>query len=107
MERTTFKNKEVLQLLKEGYHAVKMDVESTDTIHFGKRAYRNNNQKKRNPVHEIPLLLASRKDRPFTLPALVLFDENFVATARYFQFLDADGMATILKNPKSVAHIPD
>tara|TARA_R110002020_G_scaffold122487_2_gene277857 strand:+ start:37414 stop:37899 length:486 start_codon:yes stop_codon:yes gene_type:complete len=97
MERNTFTDPEVVHLLNKGYHTVKMDVESRDSIRFGERMYVNKNHGKRNPVHEIPLLLASRKNKPFSLPAIILFDVNFKATARYFQFLDAKQLVGILE----------
>ena len=47
--------------------AEKMDAESTETIVFGGDSYSNSELgKKRNPTHEIPLLLASREKRPFS-----------------------------------------
>lgn len=63
-------------------------MESTDTIYFGNQTFANKRAKRRNPIHEIPLLMASQKDRQFSLPDLVFLDENFQATSRYFQFLN-------------------
>lgn len=56
----------------------------------------NKRVKKVNPVHDIALLMASRKDKPFSLPAIVLLDDKFTVEARYFQFLDAKAMEKIL-----------
>ncbi|HET8830068.1 MAG TPA: thioredoxin family protein [Pelobium sp.] len=98
MEHTTYKNIRVIEALNKNYYAVKMNVETKDTIFFGNQVFVNKRIKKINPVHQIALLMASRKNRPFSLPAIVLFDKNFSATARYFQFLDADAMEKILKN---------
>ena len=97
MERTTFKNPEIIKTLNEEYYAVKMNVESTEIIVFGTQTFTNKRQKKVNPVHELPLLLASRKNKPFSLPAFVLFDEKFTAKSRYFQFLDEVALLSILR----------
>lgn len=97
MERTTFQNPSIIKELNENYYAVQMDVESKEVIKFGNQTFVNKRIRKVNPVHEIALLLASRKDKAFSLPAYVLFDEKFEATARYFQFLDADALLKILK----------
>ncbi len=96
MDRTTFKNTEVIKELNANYYAVKMNVESSETIIFGNQTFINKKINRVNPVHEIALLLASRKDQIFSLPAYILFDENFMAKARYFQFLDSNALLKIL-----------
>lgn len=97
MNKTTFRDPKIIKELNENYYAVEMDVESKEAIIFGDRTFINKRAKRINPVHEIALLLASRKDRPFSLPAFILFDDNFQAKARYFQYLDADALYSILK----------
>lgn len=97
MDEVAFKDPKVIQKLNNDYYAVKMNVETTDTIVFGQQSFINKKANKRNPVHEIPLLLASRKDAPFTLPAMVLMDSKFNAQARYFQYLDAEQLLAILE----------
>lgn len=96
MDRTTFKNTEVIKELNANYYAVKMNVESSETIIFGNQTFINKKINRVNPVHEIALLLASRKDQIFSLPAYILFDENFMAKARYFQFLDSNALLKIV-----------
>ncbi|WP_017259680.1 thioredoxin family protein [Pedobacter arcticus] len=96
MERSTFEDERVVETLNKNYYAVKMNVETKDTISFGNQIFVNKRIKKVNPVHDIALLMASRKDKPFSLPAIVLLDEKFNAEARYFQFLDAEAMEKIL-----------
>lgn len=96
MDGTTFQNAEVIKELNTNYYAVKMNVESGETIIFGDQTFINKKIKRVNPVHEIALLLASRKDQIFSLPAYILFDENFMAKARYFQFLDSNALLKIL-----------
>ena len=97
MDELTFKDQRVIHKLNKDYYAVKMDVESTDTIVFGNQRFTNKRAKRRNPIHDIPLLLASRKDAPFSLPALVVMDSSFNAQARYFQYLDTDQLLSILE----------
>ncbi|HEX7367503.1 MAG TPA: thioredoxin family protein [Pelobium sp.] len=96
MERSTFEDKRIVELLNRNYYAVKMNVETKDTIIFGNQTFINKRIKKVNPIHDIALLMASRKNRPFSLPAIVLLDDKFIAKARYFQFLDAEAMDKIL-----------
>ncbi|MGY4384782.1 thiol-disulfide isomerase/thioredoxin [Pedobacter sp. UYP24] len=96
MDRTTFLDEKIINVLNQDYYAVKMNVESKDTISFGEQTYVNKRARRVNPIHEIALLMASRKNKPFSLPVYVVLNEKFVAKARYFQFLDAKSLAGIL-----------
>ena len=97
MDRTTFQDDDVIKELNENYYAVKMDIETEEKITFGNQTFVNKRVKKVNPVHEIALLLASRKNKPFSLPAYLLFNENFEAKARYFQYLDSPALLKIIE----------
>ena len=88
MDKSAFKDPRVVARLNTDYYAVKMNAETTDTIVFGGESYGNKQfGKKRNPTHEIPLLLASRENHPFSLPAIVVLNEKFMITARYFEYM--------------------
>lgn len=97
MDRTTFQNKEVIKQLNENYYTVKMNIETEEKIIFGGQTFVNKKINKVNPVHEIALLLASRKNKPFSLPAYIVFNGNFEAQARYFQYLDVPALLKILE----------
>lgn len=97
MERTTFQDPEVIKIMNQNYYAVKMNVESKVTIVFGDQTFKNKRIKKVNAVHEIALLLAGRKNKPFSLPVYLFFDENFQARSRYFQFLDEVALLKLLQ----------
>ena len=98
MERTTFTDTDLAKIFKDDFYAVKMNIESTDTIKFGGQIFVNKRSKRINPVHEIPLLMATQINKPFSLPAFVLLDENFTAVGRYFQFLSAEELVFLLHN---------
>lgn len=74
-----------------------MNIETDEKIVFGAQTFVNKRTKKMNPVHEIALLLASRKNKPFSLPAYIVFNENFEAEARYFQYLDVPAFLKIIE----------
>lgn len=103
MEHAAFADKDVVKALNEDYYAVKMNIESADSITFGEQTFVNKRIKKVNPIHEIALLMASRKNKPFSVPAFVLLDEQFFAEARYFQYMDAEAMKKVLQNKDLVA----
>ncbi len=98
MDKAAFKDASVISKLNSEYYAVKMNVESTDTIVFGGEIFINKQWgKKRNATHEIPLLLASRKNYPFSLPAIVVLNDKFEVTERYFEYLDSKRLLKALK----------
>lgn len=96
MDESTFKDKNVILTLNRDYYAVKMNIESADTIKFGEQLFLNKRIKKVNPIHEIALLLASRKDKIFSLPAMIFFNEKFIATKRYFQYINPKNFIEIV-----------
>ncbi|WP_310991649.1 thioredoxin family protein [Aequorivita marina] len=96
MQRDVFTDKKIISILNKDYYAVKMNVETTDTIHFGSDIFINERANRRNPIHQIPILMASQKNKPFSLPALVFLDEKFQAEARYFQYLNVGQLLKIL-----------
>lgn len=97
MQKEVFTDPKIVNKLNKEFYAVKMNVENTDTIHFGNQKFVNDRANRRNPVHQIPLLMARQKNKPFSLPALVFMDDNFNATARYFQYLNVAQLLKILE----------
>ncbi len=97
LEQLALADTQVVSILFTQYYSVKMNVETEDTIVFGNQTYVNENLNKKASIHQIALLMASRRGKPFSLPAMVLLDESFEATARYFQYMDAEQLLLILK----------
>ena len=99
MDKAAFKDSKVISKLNTDYYAVKMDAETIDTITFGGEKFVNKQLgKNRNPTHEIPLLLASRENYPFSLPAMVILNEKFEITHRYFEYLSPKQLNKALGN---------
>jgi thioredoxin-related protein len=97
MDQAAFRDPKIISVLNREYYAVRMNAESTDTIVFGGEPYINREVgKKRKPNHEIPLMLASRQNYPFTLPAIVLLNEKFEITARYFEYMSPEKLLEAL-----------
>ena len=97
MDKVAFKNSEVIQILNQNYYAIKMDAESAKTIFFEGQKYSNNQLgKSRRPKHQIPLLLASRKNRSFSLPASIILDKNFKIEKRYYEYLSPKKMIKMI-----------
>mgnify|MGYP001566658288 FL=1 len=87
IERKIFKRPEVIAKLNSKYYAVEMDVKLTDTITFdGVKFINKQALTKRNGIHEIPLLLASREGIPFSLPTTIILNEDFTLKKRFFEY---------------------
>jgi len=97
IQREIFTKKEVIEKINKEYYAVEMDVERTDTIQFDGLNFSNTQAlKKRNGVHELPLLLASREKRSFVLPATLIFDRNFRIKERVFEYYTSKKLMNML-----------
>lgn len=98
IEREIFTKEEVIKKINSDYYAVEMDVEITDTISFDKVKFINKQSlTQRNGVHELPLLLASRRDAPFSLPATIIMDEQFTVQTRVFEYYTSKQLLDILR----------
>lgn len=97
IEREIFTKKKVIGKLNKKYYAVEMDVETEDIIHFDGQKFSNMQSKtKRNGVHQLPLLLASRKNAPFSLPVTLIFDKDFRLQKRVFEYYTSKELLQML-----------
>ncbi len=97
MDENALRNSEVIKKLNAEYYAVKMNAESMDTIHFdGQLFYNKQAETKRNGIHQIPLLLASRKNKEFNLPAILVLNKQFKVKNREFEYLTSERMKNLI-----------
>lgn len=98
MEKSVYSKPDIIKQLNQSYYAVKFNVESTDTIQFGGKKFRNlNTGKKRTAFHQIPEMLAGREHQELELPATVILDKQFNIIKRYYRYLSPKEMAALLK----------
>lgn len=97
MDKEVYTKQEVIENLNE-YYAVKFDAQSEDLITFGGQDFVNDQvEKSRTPVHQIAQILATRDDN-FVPPAVVILDENFVVSDRFFEYLDSKTLINIISD---------
>lgn len=97
MDKVVFTRPEVIEVLNETYYAVRFDAETDSVVTFGGRQFTNDQVgQSRNPLHQIAQLLALR-DGQFVAPTLVVLDEAFKVTARYFEYMDSKRLLKALK----------
>jgi thioredoxin-related protein len=98
MDKVVFTKSEVIELLNEEYYALRFDAETDIVVSFGGRQFINDQVgQSRNPLHQIAQLLALREGR-FVAPTMVLLDEEFKVTARYFEYMDSKQLLKTLKS---------
>lgn len=97
MDRVVFTKPEIIQLLNEHYYAVRFDAESESSITFGGHLFVNDQiGKSRTPIHQIAQLLALREGN-FVAPSMIILNEEFKVTSRYFEYLDSKKLLEALK----------
>ena len=97
IERETFTKIEVVKKLNTDYYALEMDVEFTDTITFdGVKFINKQALTRRNGVHQIPLLLASREGFPFSLPVTIILNKDFIIKKRFFEYYTSNQLLDFL-----------
>ena len=98
MDKVVFTKPEVIDVLNEQYYAVRFNAETDSPITFSGQLLINDQVgESRTPMHQIAQLLALREGR-FVAPTLVLLDETFKVTYRYFEYMDSKKLLKALKN---------
>ncbi|WP_434036765.1 thioredoxin family protein [Formosa sp. 4Alg 33] len=98
IERKVFTKTDVIHTINSEYYAIKMDVETQDTITFENVTYTNTQSlTQRNGIHEIPLALASRAGFPFSLPATIFLNNDFTVRQRVFEYYTSNELLELLK----------
>ncbi len=97
MDKVVFTKLEVINLLNDQYFAVRFDAESDIEIRFGGQTLINDQiGQSRKPVHQIAQILALREGK-FTPPTMIVLDQDFNVTARYFEYMDSKKLIQALK----------
>ncbi len=97
IERVVFTKPAVINKINKNYYALKMDVETKDSIQFDGLTFINKQAKtQRKGVHQLPLLLVSRKNQPFSLPASLFLDKNFRVKKRVFEYYTSKELLKLL-----------
>ena len=97
MDKVVFTKPEVIDLINEEYYAVRFDAETDAQVVFSGQTLVNDQiGKSRRPLHQMAQLLALRNGQ-FVAPTLVVLDEEFKVTARYFQYMNSKRLMNALK----------
>ncbi|MFT5681987.1 MAG: thioredoxin-related protein [Myxococcota bacterium] len=92
MSTTTFTDPRVIQLMREHFHAVKLNAEMTQPVNFRGHTFQSQLSGRRS-YHELALSLLDHK---VSFPCTVFLDEGFNVIQRLPGFHEADAFALIL-----------
>ena len=100
MDKVVFTKPAVIEALSDQFYTVRFNAETDAIITFGGQQFINDQiGQSRSPIHQIPQLLALREGR-FVAPTLVLLDETFKVTSRYFQYMDSKKLLKALNSSR-------
>ena len=94
MDATTFKNKEIVQLLNKHYHAVKLNAEMKDTVRLGADIFVNENPNQRRHPHQLAIALLNGR---LSYPSIVFLDEKGNMIQPIAGYQRAESLAPILR----------
>jgi len=94
MDNTTFSDSEVASLLNEHFYPVKFDAESSKTVEFNGKVYKNPNPGGRRSAHELASALLRNK---LSYPSYVILDKNNKGLTVLKGYLKKEQIIPILK----------
>ncbi len=87
IDRVVFTKPGIIQKLNKDYYAVRMNVETQDSIYFDGKVFTNTQSlTRRNGVHDLALLLGTRPGKSFSLPVTLILSEDFSIKKRIFNY---------------------
>ena len=101
MDRYVFSDPKVVAKLNAEFHCVKMDAETTDTVHFGGTQFVNKTMDdRRTGFHELAILLGKNEDGQFSLPLMLIYDDRFQLVNRVDRYTHSKAFLKILTEAK-------
>ena len=98
MDRAVYRDAKVVSELNNNYYCVTMNIESEKKIKFRGHWFSNTQMKsQRNPTHDIALALGSRAGFEFSVPVVIILNEDLEVQGRYFEYISPKQMKAILK----------
>ena len=102
MENSTFKNKEVIHLLNEGFYFISFDAESKKPINFNDQIFIHKPTGPNSGIHELATALATI-DNQLSYPTIVILDDEKRILFQKQSYLSAKELQSILEKTQEVA----
>lgn len=102
MENSTFKNKEVIHLLNEGFYFISFDAESKKPINFNDQIFIHKPTGPNSGIHELATALATI-DNQLSYPTIVILDDEKRILFQKQSYLSAKELQSILEKTQELA----
>lgn len=96
MEKTTFKNPEVIQLLNDSFYFISFDAESKNPIMFNKHTFQYKPNGLNTGIHELAATLGNIEG-VISYPSFVLLDTNQSILYQQNSYIDSKTLLILLK----------
>ena len=102
MENSTFKNKEVIHLLNEGFYFVTFNAETKHKITFNNYTFQYQPTGPNSGIHELATALATI-DNQLSYPTIVILDDEKRILFQKQSYLSAKELQSILEKTQELA----
>lgn len=96
MKQSTFKNKEVIEIINNNYYFIEMNAESKVDIIFNKKKYSFQSNGNNSGVHELANFLG-KSDGEISYPTLLIIDSSKKILFKNSGFISSKQMSFILQ----------
>ena len=99
MEKSTFQNPEIIQILKEKFYFILLDAESKQDVKFNNHTFKFKLNGLSSGIHELATELATINNE-IIYPTIAVLDSNFSIVFQKHSVLNAKELLFILQNIK-------
>jgi thioredoxin-related protein len=99
MENSTFKNPEIIKLLKTDFYFISLDAESKEDIHFNNHTFSFKPNGQNTGIHELATELATI-DSQVIYPTITILQPDFSIMFQKHSFLSGNQLLTVLEKTK-------
>lgn len=101
MKAVTFKDSQVEAMIATNFRAYQIEVHTTSDIQLGQHVFKNLSASTyRQPIHDLALQLAQKTQDNFSLPFVVILDQDYHIKLRSFTYLSPQNMLDFLSASK-------
>lgn len=103
MKQTTFKNRQVINLLNRHFYLVDLDAENEKDINFLGKTYRYKSSGNKTGIHELAATLAT-KNKQVVYPTSTILNKKFEIDLQIQGHLTSSKMISILQKYQEINH---
>lgn len=99
MENSTFKNREIIQLLNNNFYFISLDAESKEDIHFNNHTFKFKPNGQNTGIHELATALATIESQ-VVYPTITILQTDYSILFQKHSFINAKELLVVLGKMK-------